>query len=118
MNAANPPPPFLQCTGIPPIPWRQWRPVEQVYIDATARDVMLEHKKALLLNALGIEGLNIYLHAAEDVPGADQPTQEMTLGVFDAGLALLNGIFAPPLDAACLRAYFKALRQSLDQSAV
>ncbi|KAL1426098.1 hypothetical protein MTO96_018571 [Rhipicephalus appendiculatus] len=77
MNAAIPPPPFLQCPDVPPIPWRQWRPVLQVYIDAAARDATPEHKKALLVNALGVEGLNTYLCAAEDEqkPGADRPTR-------------------------------------------
>ncbi|KAH7964443.1 hypothetical protein HPB51_027315 [Rhipicephalus microplus] len=55
MNAAIPPPPFLQCPGVPPILWRQWRPVLQVYINAAARNATPEHKKALILNALGVE---------------------------------------------------------------
>ncbi|KAH6933492.1 hypothetical protein HPB50_015579 [Hyalomma asiaticum] len=48
-----------------PVCHRQWRPVLQVYIDAAARDVTPEHKKALLLNALGVEGLNCYLCATD-----------------------------------------------------
>ncbi|KAL1472729.1 hypothetical protein MTO96_039145 [Rhipicephalus appendiculatus] len=120
MNAAIPPPPFLQCPGVPPIPWRQWRPVLQVYIDAAARDATPEHKKALLLTALGVEGLNAYLRAAEDEqqPGADRPTQEETPNVYDAALALLSQLFDPQPDAACLRAHFKTLRQGPDESAV
>ncbi|XP_037508787.1 uncharacterized protein LOC119385417 [Rhipicephalus sanguineus] len=121
MNAAIPPPPsFLQRPGVPPIPWRQWRPVLQVYIDAAARDASPEHKKALLLNALGVEGLNTYLRAAEDEqqPGADRPTQEETPNVYDAALALLSQLFDPQPDAACLRARFKALCQGPDESAV
>ncbi|KAL1446376.1 hypothetical protein MTO96_044608 [Rhipicephalus appendiculatus] len=109
MNAANPPPPFLQCPGVPPIPWRQWRPVLQVYIDAAARDATPENKKALLLNA--------YLRAAEEEqqPGADRPTQEETPNVYDDALALLSQLFDPQPDAACLRAHFKALRQGPDE---
>ncbi|KAL1476076.1 hypothetical protein MTO96_036787 [Rhipicephalus appendiculatus] len=120
MNAAIPPPPFLQCPGVPPIPWRQWRPVLQVYIDAAARDATPEHKKALLLNALGVEGLNAYLRAAEDEqqPGADRPTHEETPNVYDAALALLSRLFDSQPDAACLRAHFKTLRQGPDESAV
>ncbi|KAL1477059.1 hypothetical protein MTO96_036056, partial [Rhipicephalus appendiculatus] len=120
MNAAIPPPPFLQCPGVPPIPWRQWRPVLQVYIDAAARDATPEHKKALLLNALGVEGLNAYLRAVEDEqqPGADRPTQEETPNVYDAALTLLSQLFDPQPDAACLRARFKALCQGPDESAV
>ncbi|KAH8020706.1 hypothetical protein HPB51_002655 [Rhipicephalus microplus] len=54
MYAAISPPPFLQCPSVPPIPWRQRHPVLQVYIDAAAKNVTPEHKKALLLNALGV----------------------------------------------------------------
>ncbi|KAH8023048.1 hypothetical protein HPB51_010824 [Rhipicephalus microplus] len=68
MYAAIPLPMFLQCPGSSPIPWRHWHPVLQVYIDATARDATPEHKKALLQNALGVEGLNSYLLAVKDEP--------------------------------------------------
>ncbi|KAL1482639.1 hypothetical protein MTO96_033666 [Rhipicephalus appendiculatus] len=120
MNAAIPPPPFLECPGVPPIPWRQWRPVLQVYIDAATRDATPEHKKALLLNALGVEGLNAYLRAAEDEqqPGADRPTREETPNVYEAALALLNQLCDSQSDTACLRAHFKAMRQGPDESAV
>ncbi|XP_049271644.1 uncharacterized protein LOC125758447 [Rhipicephalus sanguineus] len=93
---------------------------DKVYIDAVARDASPEHKKALLLNALGVEGLNTYLRAAEDEqqPGADRPTQEETPNVYDAALALLSQLFDPQPDAACLRARFKALCQGPDESAV
>ncbi|KAH6921098.1 hypothetical protein HPB50_027915 [Hyalomma asiaticum] len=57
--------------GHSPIDW-------QVYIDAAARNATPEHKKALLLNALGVEGLNCYLRAVdeEQQPGADRETLE------------------------------------------
>lgn len=107
MNAAIPPPLFVQCPGVPPILWRQWRLVLQVYIDAAARDATLEHKKALLLNALDVEGLNTYegldtyLRAAEDEqqPGADWPTRETTTDVFDAAPVLFNELFDSQPDA-------------------
>ncbi|KAH8029272.1 hypothetical protein HPB51_024697 [Rhipicephalus microplus] len=120
MNATIPSPPFLQCPGVPPISRKQWCHVLQIYIDAAARYPTPEHKKALLLNALGVGGLNTYLHAAKDEPqsGADRPTQETTPDVFDAAHALLNELFDPHPDAACLRDHFKALRQGPDQSAV
>ncbi|KAH8035380.1 hypothetical protein HPB51_005104 [Rhipicephalus microplus] len=85
MNVAIPLPPFLQCPGLPSIPWRQWHPVLQVYIDAASRDATAEHKKALLQNALGVESLNTYLRAVEyeQQPVADRPTRETTTDVFD-----------------------------------
>ncbi|KAL1471255.1 hypothetical protein MTO96_023766 [Rhipicephalus appendiculatus] len=92
----------------------------QVYIDTAARDATPEHKKALLLNALGIEGLSSYLRATENElqPGTDQQTQEETTDVYKASLALLDKIFDPQPDAACLHAQFKALRQRPDESTV
>ncbi|KAH8033456.1 hypothetical protein HPB51_012909 [Rhipicephalus microplus] len=77
-------------------------------------------QKALLLNALGSEGDNTYLRAAEDEqqPGSDRPTKETVLSVYDAALALLNELFDPQPDAACLRTHFKALHQGPNQSVV
>ncbi|KAH6942752.1 hypothetical protein HPB50_009815 [Hyalomma asiaticum] len=43
-----------------------WRRAFQTYIDAAARDAVSEHKKALLLNALGVEGLLCYLRVVEE----------------------------------------------------
>ncbi|KAH8033850.1 hypothetical protein HPB51_016622 [Rhipicephalus microplus] len=51
-----------------------------------------------------------------------EPTQETTCtNVYDAVLALLNDLFGPQPDAACLRTHFNpssALRQGPDHSAV
>ncbi|KAH6945017.1 hypothetical protein HPB50_006743 [Hyalomma asiaticum] len=117
MNATIPPPPFLQCPGVPPISWQQWRPVLQVYIDAAARDAAPEHKKALLLNALGVDGLNCYLRAVdeEQQPGADRGTPE---DAYNATLDALKRIFNPHQDPACVRAQFKYLCQRPDETAV
>ncbi|KAH8034384.1 hypothetical protein HPB51_023514 [Rhipicephalus microplus] len=94
-------------------------PDDAVYIDAAARHATPEHKKALLLNALAVKGLNTYMRAAEDEPGADQPTQATTCtNLYDAALARLNEIFDPQADLACLRAHFRALRQGPDQLVV
>ncbi|KAL1414300.1 hypothetical protein MTO96_030535 [Rhipicephalus appendiculatus] len=63
-----------------------------VYIDAAARDAMPEHKKALLLNALAIEGLNRYLRAIEDEPqpGANQTTPEDAQDAYKTTLKALD----------------------------
>ncbi|KAH8018337.1 hypothetical protein HPB51_003058 [Rhipicephalus microplus] len=66
MHAAVPPPLFLQCPGRPLIQWRKGCPALRVYIDAAAWDAMPQLKKALLLNTLGVEGLNFYPCAVED----------------------------------------------------
>ncbi|KAH6933186.1 hypothetical protein HPB50_012988 [Hyalomma asiaticum] len=98
MYAVIPPPPFLQCPGVPPIPWRQWRPVLQVYIEAAARDATPEHKKALLLNALGVKGLNRFLRAVdeEQQPGADRETPD---DAYNATLHVLESLQPAPAPA-------------------
>ncbi|KAH7950608.1 hypothetical protein HPB51_028359 [Rhipicephalus microplus] len=57
MFPAISPPPFLQCPGVPLIPWKTWRRVVQVYVNAAASDATPGAKMALLLNRLGGEGL-------------------------------------------------------------
>ncbi|KAH8033527.1 hypothetical protein HPB51_013604 [Rhipicephalus microplus] len=57
MFPAIPPPTFLQCPGVPLIPWKTWRRVVQVYVNAAAPDATPGAKMALLLNRLGGEGL-------------------------------------------------------------
>ncbi|KAL1454690.1 hypothetical protein MTO96_043715 [Rhipicephalus appendiculatus] len=121
MNAAIPPPPFLQCPGEPPVPWRQWRPVLQAYIDAAARDATPEHKKALLLNGLGDRGgWNRYLRMVEDEPqpASGGETQDAVQDAYLATLKKLDAIYDEQLDPTGLRAAFKALRQGPDESAV
>ncbi|KAH6946488.1 hypothetical protein HPB50_013725 [Hyalomma asiaticum] len=88
------PPPFLHAPGVPVIPWPQWRRAFQTYIDAAARDAVSEHKKALLLNALGVEGLLCYLRAVEEEP---QPGdyRKASEDAYTSTLLQLDGIFNP-----------------------
>ncbi|KAH8029384.1 hypothetical protein HPB51_000027 [Rhipicephalus microplus] len=79
-----------------PIPWRKRRPVLQVYIDAVAWDTTPVHKKALLLNALGIEGLDSYLLVVENelTPAVDHAIPENAVqGVYVGTLQQLDVIF-------------------------
>ncbi|KAL1468841.1 hypothetical protein MTO96_041228 [Rhipicephalus appendiculatus] len=103
MNAAIPPPPFLQCPGEPP-----------------QEDATPEHKKALLLNALGIGGLNRYLRVVEDEPqpASGGETQDAVQNAYLATLKRLDAIYGEQVDPTCLRAAFKASRQGPDESAV
>ncbi|KAH8038883.1 hypothetical protein HPB51_003905 [Rhipicephalus microplus] len=55
MFPAIPPHPFLQCPGVPPVPWKTWRRVVQVYVDEVGPDATPDTRKPLLLNALGAE---------------------------------------------------------------
>ncbi|KAH8009988.1 hypothetical protein HPB51_023443 [Rhipicephalus microplus] len=112
---------FLQCPGRPPILWRQWHPVPQVCIDSAARDATVEHKKALLLNGLGVEGLIFYLLAVEyePIPAVDHESRvDAVQDAYSAMLHLLEGIFDEQVDLMCLRASFKTPRQQLGETAV
>ncbi|KAH7971228.1 hypothetical protein HPB49_020470 [Dermacentor silvarum] len=110
MNTAIPPPPFLQCLGMPVIAWRDWRRVVWIYIDAAARDATQAHKKALLLNALGVEGVRLYFAAVEDQTqaGADGGTSDVeAVDVFPEALTVLGRCFAPEEDEVVKRLQFK-----------
>ncbi|KAH7980744.1 hypothetical protein HPB49_018813 [Dermacentor silvarum] len=115
MNAVIPPPPFLQCPGMPVIPWRDWHRVLQVYIDAAAKDAMLVHKNALLLNVLGVEGVRIYFAAVEELTqaGADGGTNDAeAVDVFEEVLVVLGRCFAPEEDKVVTRLQFKRRTQA------
>ncbi|KAH8020332.1 hypothetical protein HPB51_000780 [Rhipicephalus microplus] len=102
MFPAIPPPPFLQCPGMPSIPWKTWRCVLQVYVDAAAPDATPNTKKALLLNALGVEGMQAYYKAADEqtLPEGVQASGDgATCDAYQQALAILNAYFAPPEDA-------------------
>ncbi|KAH6921206.1 hypothetical protein HPB50_027803 [Hyalomma asiaticum] len=74
-------------------------------------------QEALLLNALGVKGLNCYLSVVdeEQQPGADRETPE---DAYHATLDALERIFNPHHDPACVRTQFKYLRQRADETAV
>ncbi|KAL1446978.1 hypothetical protein MTO96_044427 [Rhipicephalus appendiculatus] len=121
MYSAIPPPPFLQCPGVPPIPWKKWRRVLQVYIDAAAPDATPERKKVLLLNALGVEGLHTYYKAADEQTqlDGDQATGDgAARDAYQQALAVLDAYFAPPEEAVCVRARFRRRVQQPDETAV
>ncbi|KAL1481776.1 hypothetical protein MTO96_034173 [Rhipicephalus appendiculatus] len=121
MYSAIPPPPFLQCPGVPPIPWKKWRRVLQVYIDAAAPDATPERKKVLLLNALGVEGLHTYYKAADEQTqlDGDQATGDgAARDAYQQALAVLDAYFAPPEEALCVRAQFRRRVQQPDETAV
>ncbi|KAL1444210.1 hypothetical protein MTO96_045619, partial [Rhipicephalus appendiculatus] len=73
----------------------------------------LEHKKALLSYAFGVEGLGIYLRAAEEEtqPGTDRGTQNEASGTCKATLNFLYQCFDLQQDPAFVQAYFKSMRQ-------
>ncbi|KAH6919467.1 hypothetical protein HPB50_029544 [Hyalomma asiaticum] len=77
---------------------------------------MPHHKKALLLNALGVEGLNRFLRALdeEQQPGADRETPD---DAYNATLDVLERVFNPRQHPACVRTQF-FLRQWPDETAV
>ncbi|KAL1443918.1 hypothetical protein MTO96_045755 [Rhipicephalus appendiculatus] len=121
MFPAIPPPPFLQCPGVPPVPWKTWRRVLQVYVDAAAPDATPDRKKALLLNALGVEGFHAYYKAADEqtlLDGVQASGDGATCDAYQQALAILDAYFAPPEDAVCVRARFHRRIQEPDENAV
>ncbi|KAL1476469.1 hypothetical protein MTO96_036474 [Rhipicephalus appendiculatus] len=121
MIAVIPPPPFLQYPWRASIPWKTWRRVLQVYIDAAGPDATPERKKILLLNALGAEGLDAYYKAADEQNELDANQGTGAGAASDAyqqALAVLDAYFAPPEDAVCVRAQFRRRVQHSEETAV
>ncbi|KAL1436478.1 hypothetical protein MTO96_049580 [Rhipicephalus appendiculatus] len=121
MYSVIPPPPFLQCPGVPPIPWKKWRRVLQVYIDAAAPDATPERKKVLLLNALGVEELHTYYKAADEqtqLDGDQANGDGAARDAYQLALAVMDAYFAPPEEAVCMRAKFRRRVQQPDETAV
>lgn len=83
---------------MPAIPWTKWQCVLQVYIDALARDARPEHKNALLLSALGVEGVSIYFRVVEDrtqvdIDGGTKDAEASN--AYEEALAVLDTCFSP-----------------------
>ncbi|KAH6921108.1 hypothetical protein HPB50_027899 [Hyalomma asiaticum] len=77
----------------------------------------LEHKKALLLNTLGFEGLLCYLRALEEEPKPGDH-REISEDAYITTLTQLDQMFNPQQDPACVRTQFKFLRQCPDETTV
>ncbi|KAH7975095.1 hypothetical protein HPB49_023540 [Dermacentor silvarum] len=105
MNVATTPPPFLQCPGLSAIPWPKWRHVLQIHV--AARDATPKHKKALLFNSLGVEGLNIYFRAVVDRTQLHTDEDGETLNAYEEALTLLHAYFCPEDDEVCRRMKYK-----------
>ncbi|KAL1421357.1 hypothetical protein MTO96_023151 [Rhipicephalus appendiculatus] len=119
--SAIPPPPFLQCSGVPPIPWKKWRCILQVCIDAAAPDVTPERKKVLLLNVLGVEGLHTCYKAADEQMqlDSDQASGDGTArSAHQQALAVLDAYLTPPEEAVGVRAQFRWMVQRTEKTAV
>ncbi|KAH7958185.1 hypothetical protein HPB51_027829 [Rhipicephalus microplus] len=106
MFPAIPPPPFLQCPGVPLIPRKTWRQVVQVYVNAAAADAKPDAKKSLLLNTLGGEGL--YAPDEQTLPEGVQASRDgASCDAYQQALVVLDAYFAPPEGAFCVRAQFR-----------
>ncbi|KAL1470856.1 hypothetical protein MTO96_023973 [Rhipicephalus appendiculatus] len=77
-------------------------------------------KKALLLIALGVEGLDVYCKAAEEqtLDGEQSTGDGAGRDAYQQALAILDACFAPPEDAVCVRAQFRRRVQKPDETAV
>ena len=62
----DPPPKFMECPGIPAIPWDEWQSLWSTYADAIDADQFsAKRKTALLLHCLGTEGQKRYAKLKE-----------------------------------------------------
>uniref|UniRef100_A0A224YP72 RNA-directed DNA polymerase n=1 Tax=Rhipicephalus zambeziensis TaxID=60191 RepID=A0A224YP72_9ACAR len=112
MTSAIPPSPFLQTPGTPPVPWAKWRRVFQAYVDVAAGDTARPALKSLLLNALGVEGLDVYWkNAQEQAESGDGTRDEGTQDEYVAALTLLENHFKAPSNEVLERHYFKMRKQ-------
>ena len=60
MAGLQPPPSFLPTPGSPPIPWKQWKALFDTYMLASGATKFNEdHRCALLLHCLGLEGQRV-----------------------------------------------------------
>ncbi|KAH8033058.1 hypothetical protein HPB51_006020 [Rhipicephalus microplus] len=77
MNSTIPPPVFLQCSGVPPMPWMKWCRVLEVYNDVAAPEATSERKDVCRL-----QGLDVYYKAANEHAQLDgvQPTGMVSCG--------------------------------------
>ncbi|XP_042147516.1 uncharacterized protein LOC121836625 [Ixodes scapularis] len=63
--SAASPPPFLPTPGQPAIPWEQWKGVFLNFLGAAGGDELQPNcRKAILLNALGVEGQRVFYSIA------------------------------------------------------
>ncbi|KAH8009092.1 hypothetical protein HPB51_010282 [Rhipicephalus microplus] len=116
-----PPPAFLQCPGVPPIPWKTLRSVLQVYVDAAATDDTPDAKKGLLLESLVVEGSQAYYkatHKQTPLKGVHTSGDGATCDAYQPALAVLDAYFAPPQDAFCVRSRFRPRIQEPDKTPV
>ncbi|KAL1471924.1 hypothetical protein MTO96_023396 [Rhipicephalus appendiculatus] len=84
-------------------------------------DATPERKKALLLNALGVEGLDVYYKAADEQTQLDSEQSTGDSAARDAyqpAFAILDACFVLSEDAVCVRALFQRWVQEPDETAV
>ncbi|KAL1427913.1 hypothetical protein MTO96_003071 [Rhipicephalus appendiculatus] len=97
----------------------KWHCVAQAYIKAAVSDATPEGKQVLLLNALGVEGLDVYCKAADEETQLDdvQATGDgVARDAYQQALAVLDTCFARYEDAVCVRAKFRRRVQQPDES--
>lgn len=89
-------------------------------IDTATRNAAPAHKKALLLNALGVEGVRIDFAAVEDQTqaGADVVTNDAEAAdVYEEALAVLGWCFATE-DEVATRLHLKRRLQGPEESTI
>lgn len=114
-NCNPPPPPFLATPGPASVPWRQWKLAFLNYLEAIGgEDLTQRRRKAILLNALGLEGQRIYYSlaplTASELINVHMKT-EPDSDVFDEAISLLDKHFATSVNELMERHRFRQRRQ-------
>ncbi|KAM7310477.1 uncharacterized protein ISCGN_007385 [Ixodes scapularis] len=114
------PPPFLATPGPACVPWRQWKLAFLNYLEAVGGDDFApKRRRAILLNALGLEGQRIYNSVAPTTPASvinEKGKEGVTEGhdeknVFDEALDVLDNHFSTATNELMKRHRFRQRRQ-------
>ncbi|KAM7307487.1 uncharacterized protein ISCGN_011123 [Ixodes scapularis] len=120
LNYSPSPPPFLATPGPACVPRRQWKLAFLNYLEAVGGDDFApKRRKAILLNALGLEGQRIYNSVAPATPASvikEKGKEGVTEGhdeknVFDEALAVLDNHFSTATNELMERHRFRQRRQ-------
>ncbi|KAL1483030.1 hypothetical protein MTO96_033406 [Rhipicephalus appendiculatus] len=97
MFKCSPPPPFLATPGPTSVPWMQWKRAFFNFLEALGGEELSKKRcRAILLNALGLEGQRVYYNLVPDTTDASSSKEGKEDGtdVFKDALSVLDIHFA------------------------
>ncbi|KAL1422861.1 hypothetical protein MTO96_000440 [Rhipicephalus appendiculatus] len=114
MFNCSPPPPFLATPGPANVPWTQWKRAFLNYLEALGGEKLSKKCcRAILLNALGLEGQRVYYSLVPDTTDASSSKdgKEDGTDVFKDALLVLDKPFATTVNELMERHRFRKRRQ-------